>query len=146
VNQSAYNLTNIQKNYTVEVTYRKTLSWYLSQGKWKCDSVANLRSDGIYDRYLVWGVPGAAQYVYSFLPNGSYALDASGFESGGTWTITGEEKNSPVLNLKSNNVTIVWKIEQLDGVFLTLFNDQIPLIGDPTHQFTNLRYKYSHLK
>jgi len=144
VNQSAYTLTNILKNYKVGVTYRKTLSRYLAQGK--CDSVANLEPDGSWSRYLLWGVTGATQYVYTFLPNGSYALDASGFESGGTWTITGEEKNSPVLNLKSNNVTIVWKIEQLDGVYLTILNDLVPYIGNPNFKFSSQRFKFSQLK
>ena len=142
-----YTLPNIEKNSKVEVIRGKNLSWYLSQNKWKDDSLAVLEADHSWNKYLVWGVPGATQYIYTFLPDGSYILNVSGVEVGGTWTITGEETKSPVLNLKdSNNSITVWKIEQLDGVYLTISNDQIPYIGDPNFKFTTWRFSYSQLK
>lgn len=142
-----YTLPNVEKNSKIEVVRGKSLSWYLTQNKWKCDSLINLEPDGRWVRYLLWGEPDAIQFVYTFLPDGSYNLYASGkFNSSGTWFVSGEDTKSPVLNLKENNVITVWKIEQLDEVYLTLFRDDIPLIGDPNHKFTSQRYKYSQLK
>ena len=141
-----YTLTNVEKNSKVEVVRGKNLSWFITQNKWKGDSLITLESDGSWSRCLVWGVNGATQLVYTFKPDGNYTLTVSGVEVGGTWTITGEETKSPVLNLTSNNTTIVWKIEQLDGVYLTLLNDQVPLIGDPNHKFSSQRFKFSQLK
>lgn len=142
-----YTLSNVQKNSKVEVVRGKNLSWFITQNKWKDDSLTVLEADHSWNRYLVWGVPGATQLVYTFKTDGSYILNVSGVEVSGTWTITGEEVNSPVLNLKdSNNAITVWKIEQLDGVYLTISNNQIPYIGDPNFKFTTWRLSYSQLK
>ena len=147
VNGNSYSLNHVDKDYQIKATYVKNLSWYLAQGKWKCDSLITLEPDGRWVRDLMWGVQGSLQFVYTFTADGNYTRYNSGkFDSSGIWSVTGEETKLPVLNLKDNNVTTVWKIEQLDGVYLTLLNDQVPYIGDPNFKFTSWRYKYSRYK
>ena len=141
-----YTLPNVEKNSKIEVVRGKSLSWYLAQNKWKGDSIASFEPGSVWYSYPLWGVQGAIQYVYKFLPDGSYTLSISGVEVKGTWNITGEETKSPVLNLKDNNVVTVWKIERLDEVYLTLFRDDVPLIGNPNYKFSSLRFKYSQLQ
>ncbi len=147
INGNSYSLNNVDKNYQIKATYIKTLSWYLAKGKWKCDSLANLEPTGIWNIYPIWGEIGALQFVYTFLPDGSYTLYESGnWYDSGTWLISGEDTKSPTLSLKNPGGTQVWNIEKLDNVYLTLLNNNVLYVGDPNYKVTSMRYKYSQLK
>jgi hypothetical protein len=113
-----YNLLNITADTTeVKGVFKKTLDWYLFCEKgWKQDSIANRRCDGvIWDRYLLWGVPGAHQRILVFLPGNkmSETMDGVTLEGFNDYSID-ESKNPPTItiggfvwNIKVDNTTLV---------------------------------------
>ncbi len=147
VNGNSYSLNNVDKNYQIKATYVKNLSWYLTQGKWKCDSVSLLEPGSIWYNYAMWGISGASQFVFIFLPDGTYELYESGkLYRSGTWSISGEDTKSASLTLKMSIGSEVWKIEKLDVSNLILFRDDVPLVGNPNYNYSSERDKYSQLK
>jgi hypothetical protein len=138
-----YNLENITSDYKVEITPKKTLSWYLMNGEWKMDSIIIRElSDGItWSHYALWGVSGATQEAITFLPSGRIAEYWNGKYVGDSrWSIN-ETTNPPTLNV-GGEVSI---IEKLDEVSLVLARYDMECLGCPDPQTVGAARKiYSH--
>lgn len=140
---NTYDFSNITNDYKVEVTFKKTLSWYLMNGEWKMDSIIIRElSDGItWSHYALWGVSGEIQRTITFLPSGRIAEYWDGKYVGDSpWSIN-ETTNPPTLNV-GGEISI---IEKLDEVSLVLARYDMECLGCPDPQTVGAARKiYSH--
>lgn len=113
---NTYSLTNVNNDYKIEVTFKKTLSWYAMQGAWSKDSVIIKENDGTWTHHL-----SSVKDSVFFLPTGRYNI----YDSGGTkiigdgdWSIS--ESTTPAT---FNFGGFIWRIEELNDVSLILATD-----------------------
>jgi hypothetical protein len=108
---NTFDLSNITNDYKVEITFKKTLSWYAMQGAWNKDSVIIKEDDGTWTHHL-----SSAKDSVFFLPTGRYNTYRNGKLIGdGNWSIS--ELTVPAT---FNYGGFIWRIEELNDVSLIL--------------------------
>jgi hypothetical protein len=139
--KNTYNFVNVNDDYKVEIFCKKTLDWYIEQGKWKQDSLLIREQNGTWSHYQLWGKSGENQFLDVFLSNKRYNSYINGELKGdGDWSID-ETKKPATLNWGGT----IWKIDKLD-------NDSLNISKDDVYDDTTLKNdgqikeKFSHLK
>lgn len=104
----------VDKDYKIEVTFIKTLSWYAMQGAWNLDSLIIKEDDGTWTHRL-----SSAKDSVFFLPTGRYTTYRNGKKIGdGDWSIS--ELTVPAT---FNYGGFVWRIKELNKISLILETD-----------------------
>jgi len=88
-----FSLLNIGKDYIINLTFKKTLSWYAMQGAWNLDSVLVKQQNGTWTHNL-----SVRKDSVLFFPTGRYKTYRDGKWIGeGNWSIN-ESVNPPTFN------------------------------------------------
>lgn len=113
LNNNKYSLTNVGKDYKINVTFIKTLSWYAMQGAWSKDSVIIKEDDGTWTHHL-----SSVKDSVFFLPTGRYNI----YNSGGTKIVGDGDWSISELTVPAtfNYGGYIWEIEKLDDKSLIL--------------------------
>ena len=108
-----FSLLNIGKDYIINLTFKKTLSWYAMQGAWNLDSVLVKQPD---ETWLPMIMDRRDSLI--LFPIGTYLYYRDGVKIGdGRWSVS--ETTIPATFTRGG---FPWDIERLDEGFLILMS------------------------
>jgi len=136
----AYTFENVVSNHKLEVTFKKTLTWYLTNGEWKLDSIYIEEEDGHWTKWKLWGIPNQVQERITFLANGKTIIYQDDKLVGDSpWSIN-ENVNPPTFQYSEGLQIVI--IEKLDD-YKFIYAGDAPLLNDPNIRRT-VKYVYIH--
>lgn len=122
-----YVISDIANDYKLTANFEKTLSLYLTQNKWKKDSIYLREDNGTWSGYKLWGKPGELQEIVAFLPNGRMEIynPLKGKVGDGPWSVD-ESKKPAILNYSGE----LLEVEYIDDSIMRLAKYDMPNV-DP---------------
>lgn len=119
---NVFQITVEGANYNIGFKFRKNMSWFFIQNRWRLDALVDQQPDGTWKTIPQWGVPGRRQQIYTYYSTGkSQIVNEKGEDFGGPQDWIVDESVKPALLVIGNGpIKSVVEIEKIDGTSLVV--------------------------